>query len=110
AHGRWRCCGVVGRHLDLVESIGSAGHSDVALDVWLFQRLLRRAYLELLDNPGVHAASEDGGDDQHGGTDPGYPPATDHGRNNKQDGYETGRYSEYRLGRDDREDVGVEGT
>ena len=102
--------GVVARFLDLIESVGRPGHVDIALDVLLLERLLRRADLELLDHPGVDAAGQDRGDNEHGGADDGQPPLADHGSDDEQHGDEDCGDGQDGLGGDDGVDVRVQGT
>jgi hypothetical protein len=102
--------GVVDRLLDLIQAVGRAGHVDVPLDVLLLERLLRGADLELLDHPGVDAAGQDGGDDEHGGADDGQPPLADHGGDDEQHGHEDRGHGQDGFGGDDGVDVRVQRT
>ena len=101
---------VVGLIIDVVEAVGGQGGVDVALDVGRLEAALVGAHAELLDEGGVRARQDEGGNDRHGDTGGGQAPRALKGSDHEEECNEAGDDGQNRVSGQGRVDVGVHGA
>ena len=96
--------------VDVVEAVGGQGRVDVALNVGRFEGALVGAHAELLDERGVRAGQDQGGDDGDGHAGHGQAPRAAEGSHHEEGGDQEGDDRQDRVRGERGVDVGVHGA